>query len=88
LFLSLAGVMPAAKKSEIEMFVIAKVKQRREEAGLSQAELAFQLDVSLGFIGQAESHNHGSKYNLNHINRFAKIFRCSPKEFLPDQPLE
>jgi len=75
--------MPASKKSDIELFVISKAKEKREKAGLSQAELAFKLDVSLGFVGQAESPNHKSKYNLNHINKLAEIFSCSPQEFLP-----
>lgn len=79
--------MPLAKKTKIELFVISKVREKREQAKLSQAELAFKLDVSLGFIGQAESTNHPSKYNLNHINKLAEIFKCSPKDFLPDAAL-
>ena len=79
--------MPAAKKTEIELFVISKAKEKREQAGLSQAELAFKLDVSLGFIGQAESPNHKSKYNLNNINKLAEILNCSPQDFLPKEVL-
>ena len=75
--------MPAPKKTKIELFVISKAKEKRERAGLSQADLAFKLDVSLGFIGQAESPNHKSKYNLNHIAKLAQVFSCSPQEFLP-----
>jgi len=75
--------MPSAKKTEIELFVIERVREKREKAGFSQAELAFKLDVSLGFIGQAESPNHASKYNLNHINKLSEIFNCSPQDFLP-----
>lgn len=86
-FIHLHGIMPASKKTEIELFVIRKAKEKREQAGLSQAELAFKLDVSLGFVGQAESPNHKSKYNLNHISKLAEIFDCSPKEFLPERVL-
>ncbi|WP_225872409.1 helix-turn-helix domain-containing protein [Pedobacter frigidisoli] len=71
-------------KSEIEMFVISKAKALREQANLSQSELAFKLDVSNGFIGQVESLNSPSKYNLDHIDRLAVIFGCSPKDFLPE----
>ena len=73
-------------KSDIELFVINKVKEKREQAKLSQSELAFRLDVSNGFIGQAESSKHPSKYNLNHLNRLAVIFDCSIKDFMPDKP--
>ena len=73
-----------AVKSEIELFVISKAKALREQANYSQSELAFKLDVSNGFIGQVESLNSPSKYNLDHIDKLAVIFNCSPKDFLPD----
>ena len=75
--------MVLQKKSGIELYVIQKVKEKREYAGLTQADLAFKLDVSLGFIGQVESSNYPAKYNLNHLNKLAEIFSCSPKDFLP-----
>ena len=72
-------------KSEIELFVIEKVKQKRIEMKLTQADLAHQLNLSNGFIGKIESPNHQAKYNLNHINALAKIFKCSPADFLPSK---
>jgi len=54
---------------------------------LSPAELAFKLNVSLGFVGQVESLKYPAKYNLNHINKLSQIFKCSPKEFLPQEAL-
>lgn len=71
-------------KSEIEMFVIGKAKALREQANFSQSELAVMLNVSNGFIGQVESLNSPSKYNLDHIDKLAVIFNCSPKDFLPE----
>lgn len=73
-------------KSEIELYVIYKVKSMREEKGISQAQLAHLLDLSIGFIGHIESPRYAAKYNLNHINKLAKIFSCSPRDFLPDNP--
>ena len=72
--------------SEIELFVISAIKKKREEAGLSQAEFAFQMNLTYGFIGQIESPNFRAKYNLNHINQAAKIFGYSIKHFFPDDP--
>ena len=74
-------------KSDIEFFVIKKVKEKRELANLSQSDLAAKLDVSNGFIGQVESPKYPAKFNLNHINKLAEIFNCSPKDFLPDKAL-
>jgi transcriptional regulator with XRE-family HTH domain len=53
---------------------------------MSQRELAYSLELSIGFIGDIENPNSRAKYNLNHINQLAKIFDCSPKDFLPEQP--
>ncbi|MBD1364440.1 helix-turn-helix transcriptional regulator [Mucilaginibacter sp. ZT4R22] len=80
--------MGANQKTAIEAYVIDKVKEKREELGLSQAELAAQLDVSNGFIGQVESSKSPTKYNLNHLNKLAIVFKCSVKDFIPDKPLK
>ncbi|MEJ7694243.1 helix-turn-helix transcriptional regulator [Daejeonella sp.] len=75
-----------ANRTEIEMFLIDKVKEKRLKAGLSQAQLARELDLSVGFIGNVESPNHRAKYNLNHINELAKIFNCNFGDFFPEKP--
>jgi transcriptional regulator with XRE-family HTH domain len=75
-------------KSDIEAFVINKVKEKREQLKLSQSELAVQLGVSNGFIGQAESSNYPTKYNLNHLNKLALILNCSVKDFMPEAPFK
>ncbi|HEY4324381.1 MAG TPA: helix-turn-helix transcriptional regulator [Mucilaginibacter sp.] len=80
--------MAASLKSDIETFVINKVKEKREELNLTQSELASHLNVSNGFIGQAESSNTDTKYNLNHLNKLAVIFKCSVKDFMPDEPFK
>ncbi len=74
--------------TNIENYVINKVKNLRHDNNMSQAELAFLMNVSNGFIGKVESYKYSSKFNLNHINKLAKIFNCSPKDFLPDESLE
>ena len=81
------AMMKFANKSEIELYVINKVKEMRVEIGLSQAELAHKLDVSVGFIGHVESPRHRAKYNLNHINSLAKIFNRAFSDFFPSFPL-
>ena len=70
-------------KSPIDLYVIEQVKAFRKERGLSQAELAFELGVSIGFIGQVESPRYPAHYNLKHLNELARILKCSPKDFLP-----
>lgn len=74
-------------KSKVELHIISKAKEMRLKAGMSQADLAAELNVSYGFIGQVENPKFRTKYNVNHINSLAKTFGCSPRDFLPKEPL-
>ncbi|MDC8099157.1 helix-turn-helix domain-containing protein [Chryseobacterium rhizosphaerae] len=72
----------------IEQYVIDTVRRMRMNKKISQKDLAYSLDLSIGFIGDVESYKSRAKYNLSHINRLAEVFDCSPKDFLPEQYLE
>lgn len=74
--------------TKIEQFVIDKVRSERIKNNLSQVDIANFLDVSPGFISSVESSKGKAKYNLNHINILSKLFKCSPKDFLPTKYLE
>ncbi len=75
-------------KSDLELYVINKVREKRTEAKLSQKYIANELNVAIGFIGHVESPKYRAKYNLNHLNKLAQIFKCAIKDFLPDPYLE
>lgn len=75
-------------RTPIDQFVVDKVKEMRISNNYSQIDLAVLLEVSNGFIGKIESNKFTTKYNLSHINKLAKVFNCSPKDFLPDSFLE
>ncbi|GGA85122.1 MAG: helix-turn-helix transcriptional regulator [Chitinophagaceae bacterium] len=74
-------------KTKIDLYVITRVKEKRLEKNISQAELANELGMSVGFIGKVESPKYPSHYNIKHLNQLAKILDCSPQEFLPKKPL-
>jgi transcriptional regulator with XRE-family HTH domain len=74
-------------KSKIDIYVIERVKEKRIEKNLSQADLAYELEMSVGFIGMVESSKYDTHYNLKHLNDLAKILKCSPQDFLPKKPL-
>lgn len=80
-------IMPKKLHTKIEQYVINTVRKKRIEKGISQKELAYMLDVSIGFIGNIENPEYRAKYNLNHINELAKILDCSPKDFFPEKSL-
>ncbi len=75
-------------RTPIDQFVVDKVKEMRISNNYSQIDLAVLLEVSNGFIGKIESNKFTTKYNLSHINKLAKVFNCSPKDFLPDSFIE
>jgi len=74
-------------KSELDLYVINKVKNLRLSFATSQLTLANKLGVSQAFIATVENPKHRAKYNLEHLNKLAEIFNCSPKDFLPDKPI-
>lgn len=74
-------------KNKVDLYVINKVKEKRLEKNLSQAYLAYELDMSVGFIGMVESNKYPTHYNVKHLNDLAKILKCSPQDFLPKKPI-
>jgi transcriptional regulator with XRE-family HTH domain len=71
-------------KTEFELYVINKVRERRAELKFSQDDIAFFLNTDRSFVGQAESPKTPVKYNLNHLNILSRELKCSPKYFMPD----
>ena len=75
------------QKSKIDLFIIAQVRKKREDINLQQDDIAIHLNVSPGFISHVESPYQRAKYNTQHLNELAKLFKCSPREFWPDKPI-
>ncbi|MFD2599357.1 helix-turn-helix domain-containing protein [Sphingobacterium corticis] len=67
----------------VEIHLIERVKQLRAKKGISQAELAYFLDVSAGFIGHVESSKGRAKYNLNMLVKLKQILECEYEDLLP-----
>lgn len=74
-------------KTKVDLFVIQKVKDKRLENNFSQADIAYELNMSVGFIGKVESMKYATHYNIKHLNDLAKILKCSPQDFLPKKPI-
>lgn len=73
--------------SEIEIYVIDRVRERRHELDISQHELSVLLGKSDGYISHFESPKTGRAYNVEMLNELAKVLKCSPRDFWPDKPL-
>lgn len=72
-------------KSEIEQYVIDRVKDIRVSKGVSQAKLAHLIDLSVGFVGNVENPKHVAKWNINHLNRISTELDVPFKDFFPER---
>ena len=70
-------------KSDIDLFVINRIKEKRKDLNVSQRGMAAILDCTAGFIGQVESENSDTKYSVHQLYLIAKDFECSPADFFP-----
>lgn len=73
--------------TEIDLYIIEKVKERRKELKISQMALSQSLGAADSFVSNVESNKYRTKYNIRHLNELAKIFRISPKDFWPSEPI-
>jgi|GEM_PF-283677 len=73
--------------TDIEQYIIDRVRERRVALGISQIELAQKLNMSDSFVAHVETPKRRAKYNINHLNALARILDCSPRHFLPEHPL-
>ncbi|MGH7238489.1 MAG: helix-turn-helix domain-containing protein [Candidatus Saccharimonadales bacterium] len=80
--------MEIKQPTPIEQYVIERIKKIRIEKGFSQRRLENEADFPNGFIGRIESPKWRVKYNLNHLNKIAKVLKCSIKDFFPEKPLK
>jgi len=74
-------------KSQIELNIVLNTISLRKSKKKTQREIATILNTSAGFIGQVESKNSPTMYTYNQLNRLAVAFNCSPKDFMPEQPI-
>jgi len=74
------------RNTKIDWFIICRVREMREQKNLKQEDIAVHLQITEGYIGHIESPKFRAKYNVSHLNELAKLFNCSPKDFMPDKP--
>lgn len=79
--------MGKQQKTTFEMEVVSRVREMRIKKGFTQENIATILSLSIGFIGQIESKNSPSTYNLNHLNRLAYEMDCLLSDFIPINPI-
>ncbi len=73
---------------QIEQYVIKRIKDIREEKGISQTSLSLAIGKSTSYISDIEAQSKTAKYNIKSLNLIAIAFGCSIKDFLPDDPIQ
>ena len=66
-------------KCAIDQYAIDKVRVLRTQLNFTQEQLAEVAHVTSGFIGDVEAGTRDAKY--------ARLFKCSPRVFLPEEAL-
>ena len=78
----------SSSKSPLELYIVETVKNKRKHLRNTQEDIANVLGVTVGYIGQIESKKLKSMYSYDQLNELAKFFECSPKDFMPEEPVE
>jgi ribosome-binding protein aMBF1 (putative translation factor) len=75
-------------ENDIYDYAIQIMRKKRIELEWTQTELSYHtINMSRSFIRDVENPKRREKLNLSHINQLSKAFNCSPKDFLPTEPL-
>ncbi|MCT4032847.1 transcriptional regulator [Elizabethkingia anophelis] len=72
---------------KIEIYVITKVKEKREEKGISQTTLSLAIGKSTTYISDIEAQSKTAKYNIKSLNLIAIALGCSLQDFFPEKPI-
>lgn len=73
--------------SELDLFIINKVKEIRTTKNISQVNLAILLNFAEGLISKVENPRQRAKYSIRHLNLLARVLHCSPRDLLPEKVL-
>ncbi|MBC5862841.1 XRE family transcriptional regulator [Flavobacterium sp. F339] len=63
------------------------IKEIKESKKMIEQDLSLLFGENITFISQIEAPSKKAKYNIIHLNLISKALNCSPKDFLPEQPL-
>lgn len=77
--------MIAMKRTILDEYVINKIREIREESGISQESLSYMMNFRSNVVAKAERGD--INYNMRHIHLISLALKKAPRDFFPDQPL-
>ena len=69
--------------SALDLYVIEKIRNKRDDSGMSQDALSVEMGFSEKLVGNIENPSLPAKYNIRQINLAADTLKCNIKDFLP-----
>ena len=79
--------MKSKGKSKIQLFVSQKVRELRENNALTQEQFGEKINRSRSFVANRENLYTKQAFNIDILNDIAKVFKISPKYFMPEEGL-
>ncbi len=70
-------------RSEVDQYLINRVREKRKELGISQRGIAALLECHPSYIGQIESDKFDTKYSVHQLFHLAQLLDCSLSDLLP-----
>lgn len=72
--------------SQLDWYIINRVRELRKEKGISQSELSVEMGFSEKLIGSVENPTLTAKFNIRHLNLLAISLKCSLWDIVPKEP--
>lgn len=70
-------------KTDLEYHIVNLVKERRIKLERTQEDVAKELNVTRGYIGQIEMQKYPSMYTYDQLSKLAEYLGCSMRDFIP-----
>jgi transcriptional regulator with XRE-family HTH domain len=77
------GEISSIEISEMDYLLIIRVKELRQEKGISQVTLTQKMGLSEGFVGKVELFSERAKYNIRHLPLLARALSCKIADLFP-----
>ncbi len=69
------------------MAVANLVREKRIEKELTQTMIAAFIGTHRSYVSLVEKSDNHRIYNLDQLNLIAELIGCSPKDFIPENPI-
>ena len=73
------------KRTALDDYVVNKIREIREEMGISQEALSYMMNYRSNIVAKAKRGD--MNYHIRHIYLIALALKKAPGDFFPDKPI-